>query len=110
MKDIRDLMKEIEEEKMRNLLKEILTTKDQKNYIGNFDSTISFNYDSINEFLFVSLSNEDLKNVSLENHYEFEDVSIVDLQVITSYEINVIRFVNDILKSIIEDIRNEVEL
>ncbi len=117
MKDIRDLRKEKEEKEMQKLLLEINQLKDIYNIkkdtlSGYFDTTITFNLDLKNEYLFISLSNEDLKNINCVNCYtnEFEDVSLVDLQDIKSYDLEIMTFTNDVLISIIEDIRNGVEL
>ena len=97
------IIKEYLEETMKDTLKEILTTKDQKNYVGKYKD-ISYNYDSINEYLFISLEMEDLTNVNLNNYFDYEDVSIIDLQDIQGQEIGIIEIVNDIFRTILIDI------
>lgn len=83
------------EKKIIELLKEINNMSDKDNIYGYYKDW-SYNLDLKNEFLFISLSRENLEKINITNIDKYYDVTTIDLQDL-EYDKN-------ILELIIEDL------
>lgn len=68
---------------------------------------MSFKIDFKNEYLYISLSNEDLTNVDLFNYCtdDFIDVCMIDLQDLDDCELGTLDIIHDILEQIKKDLK-----
>ena len=87
------------------LLREIGKEKIDK-YDGDMND-YTFHIDFVNEYIFVSLSREDLKDVNIDNYFEYEDVSVIDLQDLEEYDLSMREIVYELLLATKECLKGE---
>lgn len=93
------MKKEIE--KITYIMKEIILNNDKDNYYGIYKD-YTYNLDSKNEYLFISLSNEDLKDINIMNIENYDDVTIIDLQDIDEQTTSILEMIIELLEYILE--------
>ena len=89
-------------EKITNIMKEIISNNDNDELYGNGED-FTVKYDTKNEFIFVSLSGEDLKNATYTTYCDptlFEDVSMYDLECLDDYDDNDLQTIYDLLNGL----------
>lgn len=93
-------MKDLEKQ-MQLLLKELIIKYNKDNYYGIYKD-YTYNLDSKNEYLFISLSSEDLKDINIMNIEKYDDVTIIDLQDIVEQTTSILEMIIELLEYIIE--------
>lgn len=93
-------MKDLEKQ-MQLLLKELIIKYNKDNYYGVYND-YTYNLDSKNEYLFISLSSEDLKDINIMNIENYNDVTIIDLQDIVEQTTSILEMIIELLEYIIE--------
>lgn len=93
-------------ENIIKLLKEINTITNEDSFVGCY-LDMSFKLDLNDEYLYISLSSEDLTNVDSFNYCddEFIDVTMIDLQDLDDCELGTLDTINNILKQIKKDLK-----
>lgn len=91
-------------EKITNIMKEIVSNNDKDEIYGNGED-FTVKYDTKNEFIFVSLSKEDLKSANYSTYCDptlYNDVSMYDLECLDNYDDNDLRHIYDLLNCVKE--------
>lgn len=84
-----------------NILEEIKRKNEiDKNIYGYFQD-ISYNLDLENDYLFISLESEDLKEININNIENYEDVTIIDLTL--DYDLYILELVQEYLENILKE-------
>jgi hypothetical protein len=94
------MKKEIE--KITNIMKEIILNNDKDEIYGS-GKDFTVKYDTKNEFLFVSLSKEDLKDACYSTYCDptlYSDVSMYDLECLDDYDDNDLQIIYDLLNGL----------
>lgn len=86
-------------ERITNVMKEIILKNKNTEIYGEYrDYTVK--YDTKNEFIFVSLSKENLKDTSYTTYCDptlYSDVSMYDLECLDDYSDNDLQLIYDLL-------------
>lgn len=90
------------EKTIQKLLKELIIKYNKNNYYGVYKD-YTYNLDSKNEYLFISLSSEDLKDINIMNIEKYNDITIIDLQDIIEQPISIFEMIIELLKNIKEN-------
>lgn len=90
------------EKTIQKLLKELTIKYNKNNYYGIYKD-YTYNLDSKNEYLFISLSSENLKDINIMNIEKYNDITIIDLQDIIEQPISIFEMIIELLKNIKEN-------
>lgn len=89
-------------EKITNIMKEIILNNDKDEVYG-IGEDFTIKYDIKNEFIFVSLSMEDLKDANYStycDHSLYNDVSMYDLECLYDYDDNDLQIIYNLLNGL----------